>query len=104
MQQVTNPDAREIFILRNHLEHKYVKVYGDIFPSRHTKDPFYDSLAYSISRTHLERRALRLLQLTRSAVIYLSLGMHREEKTRLAKQSGLALPMHLSPYQYDLKR
>jgi len=85
---VTEPDARALHELRNHLEHKYVKVHSMSVPirqpDRSANDLFFDNFAHSISRHDLERRTQRLLKLTRSALIYLSLGMHREEQRRRA--------------------
>lgn len=82
MKDSTDPDARELAELRNHLEHKYVKVHEALSPSRPDFDPFRDTYAHMVSRQDLERRALRLLQLARSALIYLSLAMHHEERKR----------------------
>ena len=104
-QQVIEPDARALNELRNHLEHKYVKVHG-ILVTRSgagdaTPDPFFDSFAHSVSREDLERRTLRLLKLVRSALIYLSLGMHHEEKRRrlMADPGAKPVSMRLDPWE-----
>jgi hypothetical protein len=54
----------------------------------------------------MERKALRILKLARSALIYLSLGMHREERQRAAKASKdtLKMPMILDVIPDDWKR
>lgn len=73
---VTEPDAKALHELRIHLEHKYVKVHEMLVRSRDPDappDPFVDSLAYSIRRTELQDKTLRLLKLVRAALIYLSL-------------------------------
>jgi hypothetical protein len=82
MRDSTEPEASALADLRNHLEHKYVKVHEVLLSPMPLRDPFHDTLAYAITRTDLERRTLRLMQLVRSALIYLSLAMHHEERTR----------------------
>ncbi len=62
-------------------------------------DPFFDTLAHSVTQDELEEKCLHLLKLTRTALIYLSLGMHREERLRGNKRSPdtLSAPMLLIP-------
>jgi hypothetical protein len=45
-------------------------------------------LAYSISRREFEKRTLRLLKMTREALIYLSLSIYAEEKNRAQKRDN----------------
>ncbi|HWH84723.1 MAG TPA: LA2681 family HEPN domain-containing protein [Burkholderiaceae bacterium] len=82
-KDVTESEARDLHDLRNHLEHKHVKVHSMIVPTGpaagSARDPFLDNLAHSVSRDDLERRGLHILKLARAALIYLSLGMHKEE-------------------------
>lgn len=99
MRDSTEPEARALADLRNHLEHKYVKVHEMKLPSKLEADPFHDTLAYSITRSDLERRTLRLVQLARSALIYLSLGMHREERDRAKGKEGLTATIPLVPWR-----
>ena len=83
----TSPDARELADIRNHIDHKYLKVH-EIFlgkPGLQQKDPndfLVDTLAYSIGRSDFEDKALRLLKLSRAAIIHLTLAMDFEEKRR----------------------
>jgi hypothetical protein len=85
--QSTAPDAQALSDIRNQLEHKYLKVH-ELFvgnPGLQQKvpgDPFVDTLAYSISRTDFEDKALRLLKLSRTAIIHLALAVDFEEKRR----------------------
>ncbi|KAB8198107.1 hypothetical protein FKV24_003790 [Lysobacter maris] len=102
MKNSTDPDAREIADLRNHLEHRYFKIHEYSLPAHPRDSPSYDPVAYTISRTDFERRALRLLQLARSALIYLSLAMHHEERGR--NRDGLFMPMHLDIWRDNWKR
>ncbi len=103
MRDSTEPEARKLSDLRNHLEHKYVKVHEFLLPSSVTPTgPFYDTLAHSVDRVDLERRTLRLIQLVRSALIYLSLSMHHEERNRA--KSGKAVPMSLDIWRDEWER
>jgi len=88
-KEVLSPDAQEIALIRNHIEHKYLKIHSFFWepnkpegPSDKMFDMLYDSLAYSVDRTDFEEKALRLLKITRSTIIYLSLAIHVEEKKR----------------------
>ena len=100
MRDSTEPEAHALAELRHHLEHKYVKVHETrLGPS----DPFCDTLAHSIGRSDLEQRTLRLMQLARSALIYLSLGMHREERERAKSERGLAATISLDPLPDEWK-
>jgi hypothetical protein len=108
-QEVIEPDARALNELRNHLEHKYVKVHGILVPRPEVDDgrpdPLFDTFAHSVSREDLERRTLRVLKLARSALIYLSLGMHHEERRRraAAKPGARTAPMHLDTWEDEWK-
>ena len=76
-------------------------------PSSHDsrQDPFFDTLAFSISRASLEERTLRLLKLVRGALIYLALGMHREEQRRhSARNEGVIMPMPLDRWRDSWKK
>ena len=102
LREATEPDARALAELRNHLEHKYVKVHEMGPPKGRVGDPLFDTLAHAISRTDLERRTLKLMQLVRAALIYLFLGMHRQERRR--EPSEYTLPMPLDPWQDSWKQ
>jgi tetratricopeptide (TPR) repeat protein len=104
MQNSIEPEARALDDLRNHLEHKYVKVHEMLLPSNSDNDPLHDTLAHAITRSDLERRTLRLLQLVRSALIYLSLGMHQEERKREKVNGGPAVSRPLEPWPDEKKR
>lgn len=92
---VADPDARDLHELRIHLEHRYVKVHESMTgpPGRQCAagDLFVDTLAYSITRSDFEARTLRLLKLVRAALIYLCLGMHREEQRRMKRRRSKRL-------------
>jgi hypothetical protein len=108
-REFTEPDAQALHEVRRHLEHRYLKVHEMVIPKHRASgastDLFFDTLAYSISRTDLERKALRLLKLARAALIYLSLGMHREELRRKDEHpSGVLASMPLTIWEDAWKR
>jgi len=95
---VTDPDAQGLSKLRNHLEHKYVKVHAIALQEPDTSDMWFDDFAHSLTIDDLERRTLRLLRLVRAALIYLILGMHTEERSRHNK-----LPADAVLGEFELK-
>jgi len=108
-KECLEPDAQELALVRNHLEHKYLKLHefewsrptsdDDLFHSR------FDSLAFSLSRRDFEAKALRLIKMVRAALVYLSLAIHCEERQRArARPEGLVLPMYVDTYDDDWKR
>jgi tetratricopeptide (TPR) repeat protein len=90
LKEVINPDAKDLWEIRNHMEHKYLKLHEMFCPGPPDEEgkfsPLADKLAYSISRSEFEQKTLRLLKMTRAALIYLSLGIHCEEKRRAQKR------------------
>lgn len=89
-QAVAAPDARDIRILRNHLEHKFAKIV-DVKSCSQTPDMLKDHLAYELDPQELEIKALRMLRTTRSALIYLSLALHRSEMLRVQDEPVVSL-------------
>lgn len=104
MHDTMEPQARKLADLRNHLEHKYVKVHEWLMGHSGPLDLFHDTKAHSIVRDDLEGKSLRLLQLVRSALIYLTLGMHQEERKRYADHEGKVAPMSLYSWDYKNNR
>jgi hypothetical protein len=101
-QDSTEPDARELYEIRNHLEHKYLKTHDMLIrPSGQPSSGWMiDTLAYSISRTELDAKGLRVLKLARAALMYLSLGVASEEARRAEKRGdGLVAPMPLTTWE-----
>ncbi|MET4790930.1 hypothetical protein ABIF64_003108 [Bradyrhizobium japonicum] len=96
MQDAMEPDAKELYTIRNHLEHSYLRVHEILIrkkPSA-TPDPWTDRLAYSVARSELNAKTIQLYRLARAGLIYLALGMHQEENKRdRAGPKGLKMPM-----------
>jgi hypothetical protein len=75
---VLDPNAQDLADIRNHVEHKYLKLHLFGPPSSEAAQ----ALAFSLDRGDFERRTLRLVQLARAALIYLSMGIYAEEHRR----------------------
>lgn len=103
LAEVAEPNAREFDVLRNHLEHKLAKVVDRLALIGTPSEPFVDRLSHLVVREDLEDRTERLLQLARSALIYLSLAVHVEEG-RASKSDSLTMPLALGTYPDSLKR
>jgi tetratricopeptide (TPR) repeat protein len=96
-----SPDAAALNTIRQHLEHKYLKVHTETA----IPDEWQDTLAHNVQRADLERKALRLITITRAALLYLILGITVEEqhrRTKLPKKKivGTELP----PYDDQWKK
>lgn len=104
LKDVAQPEARDLDALRNHLEHKSVKVVDSLVRYGTPSEPFVDGLAHQIVRQDLEQKTFRLLQLARAALIYLSLAMEVEERRALEAATGLIMPIAVDVYPDSLKR
>jgi hypothetical protein len=104
MQTVASPVAKQLKALRNHLEHKFVKVVAVNIEVENESELFQDHLAHRISRDELVDRSEHILKLSRSALIYLSMAMHVEERRKL-KDDGVGKrgAMDMGLYPDDLK-
>jgi tetratricopeptide (TPR) repeat protein len=93
---VLEPEAQGLATIRNCLEHKFLRLHeeGPITPPTESTTPGWwpsgwpAGTIYSVSRREFEAKALKLLQLSRAALIYLSLGVHSEEKRRTRGRLG----------------
>jgi tetratricopeptide (TPR) repeat protein len=90
------PQAKELKAIRDHLEHKYLKVH-EIVRSVAAPSFLDDQYATSISRTSFEAKAMTIMKLARAAVTYLSLGIHSDERKRakVRPDSEIVPPMVL---------
>jgi hypothetical protein len=104
LQDSAEPDAQELYVIRNCLEHSYLKVHEMLIGPLVADDPFRDRLAYSVQREAFIAKTLLVLRRARAALIYLSPGMHHEEKRRSRdKNAGFVAPMHLDHWDDDWK-
>jgi hypothetical protein len=105
LQDSAEPDAQELYIIRNCLEHSYLKVHEILIPDMASDDPFRDRLAYSVQREAFLAKTLLALRRARAALIYLSLGMHQEEQRRSqGKRDRRVASMRLDHWDDDWKR
>jgi hypothetical protein len=109
-REAIEPVARELAEIRNHLEHKYLKLHsewaGVPSPDARAELPFLtDSLAHSLCRDDFEDKTMHLLKMARAALIYLSLAVHSEEnrRQRARDPQGLIMPMPLDRWEDDWK-
>jgi LA2681-like HEPN len=93
--EVAEPQARGLNDIRNHIEHKYPRVTAEECP---TAPP--DDLASTVSREQFQAKAIHLLKLARSALIYLAIGVGFEEERREAARGPM--PLEELPLTPDL--
>lgn len=105
------PDARDVALVRNHLEHKHLRLHDDLWSGRDDASDkpmsfLVDPLAYSMYRSDFAAKALRLLRTARAALIYLSLAVWREETSRekVSDPGKLIMPSPLDVWEDDWKR
>jgi LA2681-like HEPN len=98
--EVAEPQARALSEIRNHVEHKYLRVAVAEPPA---VPP--DDLALTVSREQFEKKAIHLLKLARSALIYLAIGVGFEERRRGLARAGVPLEeMPNTPYLSDAEK
>lgn len=90
-QTALDPDASRLAKIRNYAEHKYLKVHDRMWSGPcDQNDParraIVDTLAFSVYREELAESCMRMLRLARAALIYLSLGIHAEERRRASQR------------------
>jgi len=91
-----DPDAEALAEIRNHLEHKYLKVHHELWPGPPPAGPaatstWFEAMAFHVNRREFEAKALRLLKMVRAALMYLSLCVHCEELAREKQRPAGAL-------------
>ncbi|QHS36936.1 hypothetical protein GWQ43_13075 [Alcaligenes faecalis] len=100
---VMHPSARELDSLRNHLEHKYVKVVYALSSMASEFDVFPDNLAHQVQQDELVRKTEYLLRQSRSALIYLCLAMDYEESQIQAGHDDVIALMEYGTYSDNQK-
>lgn len=100
--ETMEPDAYNLRSIRNHLEHKYLKVHDDMwrFTDRSSNSMFDDQWASHLSMQELQQKALRILKMARCGLTYLSLAVHREESLRRSQTPDeITVPMSLPRWE-----
>lgn len=108
LRDVMEPNAQALYLIRNHIEHSYLKIHEMRIPHAEGggfEDMWADRLAYSVGRNDFDAKTLQVFRLARAGLIYLSLGMHREEQRRARQQpAGRKIPMGLGIWRDAWKR
>ena len=102
LREVAHPNAKDLYCLRNHLEHKHVKVVDSLGLMINQSDIWNDRLAYKVERDEFQAKTEHLLLLSRSALIYLCLAMHSNEQ-RTQDSGDITLPLEVGIYPTDFK-
>ena len=84
--EVAEPQGRRLSEIRNFLEHKYLRVTAEESPNAPP-----DDLALMVPRGQFGAKALHLLKLARTALIYLAIGVRFEEQRREPARSNVPL-------------
>jgi hypothetical protein len=108
-RECLEPDAQELDSVRNHAEHKYLKLHEKLWSGPTDEGRAFggrpDRLAFSVYRSHFAAKALRLLTMARGALMYLSLAIHTEERKReqTRPKKGLAFPIPVDTWEDEWK-
>lgn len=108
-RECLEPDAQELDTVRNHAEHKYLKLHDSLWSGPADGGRAFgiqpDVLAFSVYRSDFTAKALRLMKLARAALTYLSLAIHAEEKKQeqARPKKGLVLPMPVDTWEDEWK-
>lgn len=95
-----SPQQEHMNILRNALEHKYVKVHDCLLYDMAA--PYIDEeMTYHISETDLENYTLDLMYMVRELIIDLTMAVHAHEKDKLSKLSKKRLVTQVNLFDYD---
>lgn len=87
-------------MLRNALEHKYVKVHSGLLYS--IKDSYVDKEGiYHISDDDLQKFAIELINMVRELIIDLSMAVHIEELKRKQEHNTEKIIPGLTLQEYD---
>ena len=102
---VTNPDARALHEIRNHLEHKYLRTHEAWAWPALDRGPVSSGLAKGITDDDLEAKALRVMRIARSALIHACLAIAREERLRAGQgRSEAVISMPVTEWMDSWKR
>jgi hypothetical protein len=78
---VLEPEAKEIALIRNFIEHKGFKVISN-FKLFSVEYDEREEISYTITRSDFENKTFNILKLARAAIMYLSFGISHEEKKK----------------------
>lgn len=90
----TEPNARLLYDLRNHMSHKYLKIHHAWSMSRGASQLDNNELFLAISDQEFIGQTVKLLKLVRNSLIYVSLAAHKEEAGK-ERGDGYIIPAPL---------
>jgi len=104
-QECIEPDAREVSELRNHAEHRYLKLHF-IGPDAGADGRVHDRWAHSVSLGDFAAKTLALLRRVRAALMYLCFAIHDEERRRARDRpaDSPVLPLCVDPWEDEWKK
>lgn len=102
VRQNASPDAQELHLVRNCLEHRFFKIVWDRIESEETS-MHHDRLSEQMTLDEFQGKALRVLTMARSAIMYLCLAMHRAEEQRKDDDDTLSVSFGVSHIPDKLK-
>jgi len=105
-REVIEPEAQALASVRNHLEHRYLKIHQDMWVGPQPGSSWdTDSLAYSIRRHEFEAKTLKLAKLVRSALACLCIAVTQEEarKAKTKTPGQKVMPVFIDRWEDDWK-
>jgi len=100
---VLEPDAQGLLEIRNCLEHRFLRLNRELGAAMPGEIP--SGLIMNLAATEFEAKTLKLLKLTRAALIYLALSVWREEQIRSkGRPRGLVSSAELDTFEDNWKR
>lgn len=108
--EAIEPDAQEIEDIRQHAEHRYLKLHEfgpppQLRPGDESLMGLRDTLARSLGRREFESKVLRIFKMARAGLVYLTFAVHVEEYHR-SKERGSdrkVAPMLLDTWKDEWK-
>lgn len=89
-RQYASPDAQELHVVRNALEHRFFKIVWSRSECDETS-MHHDRLSEQMTFDEFQSKALRVLTMARSAIMYLCLAMHRAEVQRAEEDKAQSM-------------
>lgn len=103
LKQTTAADARELHSIRNALEHTYLRVHEGWAKPFIINETSNSSFGIAIGSDELEAKAIRVMQMARSALFYVSFAIDVEERRKQHENPDRSLGSMLL-YGLDDKR
>ena len=103
--EADSPYAKNMQILRNALEHKFVKVHADILWDGKENQELRQDSFYHIAEGTLLQHTMNLLEIARECLIDLTMAIHIEEESRRKGYNGKTVaPMPLIEFDDEWKK